>query len=561
MQKTDTMARLRSARRLRAATRAMIAAVTLASAASLSPASADAAGGWRFSTAARPAAVGAGGVGMVLDGGEQGVVVARVVPGGPAASAGVRPGDRIVRVGGRELPPKVTVAAVAGLIRGAVGTRVELHVQGKSDPAPRAVQIERVALEALFPSRVAQPVLVGRDAALIASASAHTVGVRFLDDGRPGELLRYEWAIAPAGATLDHADASSGQGAVTWTGAGATIQIADWRLDLAPWPARRQLVATAATAPVVLTDAAHWRSLDPSAQKVQTLRAPPKAESAHWGQGPCTLTVQAKLDGAPQVLHRLTLQLRSAGGQTMPTETALTNADGEVTLQLPASTWSVTGLEPAKGGGHRDLAFKARLKEPPAPVRCEAGAPARLDLALEALPADKPAPLPSASLSHPLVGKPLPEIAVRRWLGDEAAPSSGQALMIYAWATWCGPCKRTSPEIAELAARRAGSGLRVVLASADRDEAALEDYAAALPPDGPSIAWCGPDVLETLEVRGIPSVVVVDAGGVVRAVHTGTGVSIASWEAFLDGLTTPAAAKEEPAAPQRKTRPSVGRKR
>ncbi|MEY3015156.1 MAG: hypothetical protein RIT45_3891 [Pseudomonadota bacterium] len=529
---------------------------------------ASAAPAWRFSEQAPAPKGGAGGVGMVLDGRAEGgrsagVVVARVVPGGPAASAGVRPGDRIVGVAGKTLPPDATVATVALLIRGPIGSKVTIAVQGKSDPAPRQAEVERVAMESLFPTRVARPVEVQAGVALVASGANHTVGVHFLDQGRPGALVRYAWAVAPSGAALDAKDAMQGESVVVWTGAGATVQVADLRVDLAIWPSRSVLVASASNLPVVVTDAARWRSLDPSAQKVQTLRAPPKTGVAHWPEGPCTLRVAARIGQAPVVLHRLTVDLRSATGEVMPSATVLTDADGEATLSLPAGTWTIVGIRPAKGGGHRDLAYAAKLVAPSAATRCDDGATAQVPLALEALPPVAAGALPAQALNHPLVGKPMPEIAVRRWLGEgAAAPAKGEALLLYAWATWCGPCKRTSPEIAELAARRAGKGLRVVLASADRDEAALEDYVAALPPDGPPVAWCGPDLLDPLEARGIPTVMVVDAGGIVRAVHTGSGVAIETWERFLDSIASPPEATPA-GTPKavRKPRPTVGKKR
>ncbi|MCB9738107.1 MAG: PDZ domain-containing protein [Deltaproteobacteria bacterium] len=527
----------------------------------------EAGAAWSFREApAQTPSVGDGGVGMVLDGQRTakrtaGVYVARVVPGGPAATAGLRPGDRIVAVGGDRLPDDVTVADVARRIRGKIGSRVQITVRADGSSGDRSADVERVAMESLFPTRVGRPLEVAADLALIATGAQHTIAIRFLDGGTPTEALRYAWAVAPAGKPAGTAGGARGEGLVRWTSVGATVQVDDLRVDLAPWPGHDRLVAAGSNLPVVVTDAAHWLTLDPSAQKVKMLRAPPKGSEPHWPAGGCKLTVKAAIGDAAFVLHRITLELRDGAGRVMPTATALTDADGEATFALPAGDWSAIALHHAKGGGHRDLAYAAKITAPATAVRCEEGQQVRLALPLQRLSEDPAGALPPTALQHPLVGKKLPEVHVRRWVGDGGrAPEAGDAMLLYVWATWCGPCKRTSPEIAEIAARAAGTGLRVVLASADRDETALEDYVAALPPDGPPVAWTGPDLLETLEVRGIPTVVLVDGSGVIRAVHTGTGISIATWQRAIAEVSTPhtpaPAAKAE-----RKPRPKAGSKR
>lgn len=495
---------------------------------------------------------------MVLDGTAERVLVARVVPGGPAASAGIRPGDAIVAIEGVAVAPGATVAAVARGIRGPVGSPLRLDVRNTVEQQPdgaktRSIVVVRAAMASLFPSRVEQPLLVQPGVALIASAAQHTVGVLFTAATGPQSVVHYAWAMAPHGQPLAAAGAEHGEGAILWSAAGATIQIAEWRLDLAPWTERGALVAAASSLPVTPSDAASWKSLDPAAPRYVTLRPPPKVTQHNWPAGPCKLAIHAAIGPLPMAGRRMTVELRDERNTTMSAATERTDAKGVATLSLPAGVWTVVALHPSPGGGHRDLAFEAQLTGPvTTALRCDAGAAAAIELPLAALTEPPVAPLPATALNHTLVGKPLPAVTVRRWLGDgAAAPSQRGAMLLYVFATWCGPCKRTSPEVAEIAARLAGEDIAFVVASVDRDEAAIEDYVSALPRGGPAYAWSGPDLLETLDARGIPTMIAVDGAGVVRAVHTGTGVGVASWTTFLHSIAEKSA--PEPKAKKKRS--------
>ena len=494
------------------------------------------AAGWLFVRGAEEEQGSEGGVGMVLDGTGSGVVVARVVPGGPAARAGVRGGDRVLGIGGETLASGAPLASVVAKVRGKVGTRLHMEVLSAGAAASRRVEIDRAPLKSLFPARAPQPLRVEPSLALLAVGEGHQYGMRFVAAAGIGQEVRYEWVVAPTGVPLaDEARTETGRGLVRPTEGGATIQIGEWRLDLEPWPERGVQVVARSNLPLAPVEAADFRRLDPAVAAFVLPRATPKQDGGRWSTGPCKLTVTPRVGGALRPQHRLTLELADATGATQPSRPLRTDERGEVTLQLPAGSWTVTKVLETQSGGGPDLAFAGRLVAPVSGSDCRAGTPTRVELDMSASPADA-GPLPATIRDHALVGKPMPAIGVRQWLGGTAMPKDGRALLIFAWATWCGPCKRTLPTIVELAARLASRGLRVVLASADRDEAAIRDAVDDMMPGGPALAWVGTELLDVLDMRGIPTTVLVDGQGVIRALHTGTTASPAAWEAELAPL-------------------------
>lgn len=491
-------------------------------------------GRWPFTRGSDEDAGGEGGVGMVLDGTGGVIVVAKVVPGGPAARAGVRAGDQIVSIAGEAIPTGTPVAKVVVKIRGKVGAKLQLQVQAR-EAAPRDVEITRASMKALFPSRAPAPLVARQDVALLAVGEGRHYGVLFHGQPKPDQDVTYSWVAAPSTGSLADGDGvTNGTGQVRASATGTTIQIGEWRMDLEPWPSKGAWIVAKSSLPLAQADAATWRSVDLAVATFVLPRPAPALGTRSWPEGPCALTVLPTLEGKPLPHHRLMLELREPSGATMPTQLAQTNDRGEAVFSLPTGNWTVTRLLENAVGPGRDAAFAGQLRTPATSSQCGPGSPARMTVELAAHATEAKPSLPPQAFDNPLVGKPLSDIAIRRWLGDAAGePGDGQALLLFAWATWCGPCKRVLPMMSELAARHGQAGLRVVLASVDRDEGALIDAWEAMPRGGAPVAWAGTDLLDALDARGIPTAVLVDGKGIVRAVHTGAGASIAAWEAAV----------------------------
>jgi len=91
-----------------------------------------------------------GGLGMVITIRQSWVAVVHVLPGSPAEQAGVRDGDRIVRVGSESTHLR-SLAEVVQWIRGAPGTEVDVYVRrlkpdGAYSQQTRRLRVRRALL-------------------------------------------------------------------------------------------------------------------------------------------------------------------------------------------------------------------------------------------------------------------------------------------------------------------------------------------------------------------------------------------------------------------------------
>jgi carboxyl-terminal processing protease len=140
------------------------------------------------------------------------MLVASVQPSSPAASAGLRAGDRLVSVAGHSVSGE-SVAEVTGELRGADGTSVVLGYRRGTDSRTVTVRREQMAASDVVVDRLSHGVLrvkvaafsrgVGAQvrAALQNDPTAHVGGVLLDLRGDPGGLV--DEAVQVAGAFLD----------------------------------------------------------------------------------------------------------------------------------------------------------------------------------------------------------------------------------------------------------------------------------------------------------------------------------------------------------------------
>jgi thiol-disulfide isomerase/thioredoxin len=141
-----------------------------------------------------------------------------------------------------------------------------------------------------------------------------------------------------------------------------------------------------------------------------------------------------------------------------------------------------------------------------------------------------------------LVGKPAPNFTLTVLDGPGKTRTlaksdlAGKVVMIDFWATWCGPCLMELPEVAKLVESYASSkkDVRIIALSQDDEpkeladvrklvEKTLDDKKIKL--TGTPVGLVGLDpsrsVGEAFQVNAYPTVVLIDAQGVVQAAHVG----------------------------------------
>lgn len=119
----------------------------------------------------------------------------------------------------------------------------------------------------------------------------------------------------------------------------------------------------------------------------------------------------------------------------------------------------------------------------------------------------------------PKVGEEAPEINVGTWFNADKpltlADLRGKVVVVELWATWCGPCRHSTPHLVELSEKYADKGV-VFLGLTDEDPAAapveafIDEFNIPYPVGAKSTA------VTDYGVTGIPTAFVVDKAGVIQ---------------------------------------------
>jgi len=97
----------------------------------------------------------------------------------------------------------------------------------------------------------------------------------------------------------------------------------------------------------------------------------------------------------------------------------------------------------------------------------------------------------------------------------------GKVVLVDFWASWCEPCRKSFPWMADIYRKYADQGFTIVAINVDKDREAAEDFLAKLP--APFVVAFDPTgaTAEAFGVRAMPSSFLVGRDGTILGTHAG----------------------------------------
>jgi cytochrome c biogenesis protein CcmG/thiol:disulfide interchange protein DsbE len=138
--------------------------------------------------------------------------------------------------------------------------------------------------------------------------------------------------------------------------------------------------------------------------------------------------------------------------------------------------------------------------------------PALLVAALVAAPAS----------GAPASGTPAPSFTLPTRAGSVCLDSlRGKVVLVDFWASWCGPCQKSFPWMADVYGRYAGKGLAIVAINLDKGRDPAEDFLRDHP--APFTVAFDPKgaVAKAYKVWGMPTSFLIDSSGKIVLTHSG----------------------------------------
>lgn len=103
----------------------------------------------------------------------------------------------------------------------------------------------------------------------------------------------------------------------------------------------------------------------------------------------------------------------------------------------------------------------------------------------------------------------------------DLAQYKGKVVYLDFWASWCGPCRQSFPWMNELLRKYAGDGLEVVAVNVDENSRDAETFLKDVPARFHVIFDPKGQLAESYQVPGMPTSILIDQQGHVRAKRIG----------------------------------------
>jgi thiol-disulfide isomerase/thioredoxin len=116
-------------------------------------------------------------------------------------------------------------------------------------------------------------------------------------------------------------------------------------------------------------------------------------------------------------------------------------------------------------------------------------------------------------------GMPLPAVPVS--VEGMMPALDGKIVLVDVWASWCGPCRKSFPELEALYLKYKDRGLLVLGISVDRKAADMQKFKDEMKPTFPVVRDAKQKYVAALGVTAMPTSLLCDRKGVVRKIHSG----------------------------------------
>ena len=131
----------------------------------------------------------------------------------------------------------------------------------------------------------------------------------------------------------------------------------------------------------------------------------------------------------------------------------------------------------------------------------------------------------SGSNAHPLVGKPAPEFTLKS-LGGESVQLKklgGQIIVLDFWASWCGPCMQTMPQLEQLMGEFDQTRVKLLAINIQEPKTKIELALKRLNIAPEVLLDVDGEIATAYSANAIPQTVIIDPSGTVSHVFVGGG--------------------------------------
>ena len=127
-------------------------------------------------------------------------------------------------------------------------------------------------------------------------------------------------------------------------------------------------------------------------------------------------------------------------------------------------------------------------------------------------------------------------LAARSGANISLAQYQGQVVMINFWASWCGPCRQEMPLLDSIYKQYHRMGFTLIGVNVEPDSNAANQWLKETPVSFPILYDKESKVSKMYDVAGMPSTVIIDRAGKVRALHR--GYKPGDENGYLDSIRT-----------------------